>query len=116
MRRDRTGKAATMFTVTFVLDEKPGTDRGEALRYWRDTHGPIAGKIPGVRRYVQQHAVGAPEGEPPFFGVASLYFDDQEAFAAAAASPEFAAAIEDVANFAHPRLTTAFTEDVVIVG
>jgi uncharacterized protein (TIGR02118 family) len=105
-----------MFTVTFVLQEKPGMDRGKSLAYWRDTHGPIAGKVPGVRRYVQQHAVGAPEGEPPFLGVASLYFDDQAAFAAAAASPEFAAAIEDVGNFADTRLATAFTEDVVIVG
>jgi uncharacterized protein (TIGR02118 family) len=105
-----------MFTVTFVLNEKPGMDRGEALRYWRETHGPIAGKVPGVRRYVQQHAVGAPEGEPPFLGVASLYFDDQGAFAAAAASEEFSAAVADVANFADARLVTAFTEDVVIVG
>jgi uncharacterized protein (TIGR02118 family) len=105
-----------MFTVTFVVNEKPGMDRTEALRYWQDTHGPIIRKVPGVRRYVQQHAVGAPEGEPPFLGVASMYFDDQEAFGAAAASPEFAAALEDVANFGHTQLTTAFTEDVVIVG
>ena len=105
-----------MFTVTFVVNEKPGMDRAEALAYWRDTHGPIVREVPGVRRYVQQHAVAAPEGEPPFLGVASLYFDDQEAFGAAAASPEFAAAIEDVANFGHTQLATAFTEDVVIVG
>jgi uncharacterized protein (TIGR02118 family) len=105
-----------VFTVTFVLNEKPGMDRGEALRYWRDTHGPIAGKVPGLRRYVQQHAVGAPEGNPPFLGVASMYFDDQGAFAAAAGSPEFGAAVADVDNFADTRLTTAFTEDVVIVG
>ena len=105
-----------MFTVTFVVNEKPGMDRTEALRYWRDTHGPIVRKVPGVRRYVQQHALGAPEGEPPFLGVASMSFDDQEAFAAAAASPEFAAAIEDVPNFGHTQLATAFTEDVVIVG
>src|SRR3954464_5647234 len=107
MRRDRTGKAATMFTVTFVLNEKPGMDRGEALRYWRDTHGPLPGKRPGGRRHPQQHAVprpragrhgalATPEGGPPFLGVASMYFDDAQAFAAAAASPEFAAAIKDV--------------------
>ena len=105
-----------MFTVTFVLDEKPGMDRAEALRYWRETHGPIAAAVPGVRRYVQHHAVGAPEGDPPFLGVASLSFDDQEAFAAAAASPEFRAAVADVANFADTRMATAVTEDVVVVG
>ncbi len=106
-----------MFTVTFVLHEKNGLDRAEALRYWRDTHGPIIAKVPGVRRYVQQHAVGAPDGQPPFLGVASLSFNDQESFGAAASSPEFAAALADLPNFADPdRLPTAFVEDVVIVG
>lgn len=106
-----------MFTVTFVLHEKDGLDRAEALRYWRETHGPIVAAVPGVQRYVQQHAVAAPEGEPPFLGVASLTFADQDAFGAAASSPEFGAALADVANFADPeRLPTAFTEDVVIVG
>jgi len=60
-----------MFTVTFVLYEKSGLDRTEALRYWRDTHGPIDAKIPGLQRYVQQHAIAAPEGDPPFLGVSS---------------------------------------------
>jgi len=70
-----------------------------------------------VRRYVQQHAVGAPDGKPPFLGVASLSFADQDAFAAAASSPEFAAALADVPNFADAqRMPTAFVDDVVIVG
>ena len=88
-----------MLTVTFVLYEKAGMDRADALRYWRETHGPIAGAIPGLQHYVQQHAVGAPAGEPPFLGVASLRFADQDAFAAAAGSPQFAAAIADLPNF-----------------
>lgn len=58
-----------MFIVTFVLYENEGSDRAEALRYWRETHGPIAAKIPGLMRYVQQHAVAAPDGVPPFLGV-----------------------------------------------
>ncbi len=106
-----------MFTVTFVLYEKTGMDRADAQKYWRDTHGPIVKTIPGVRRYVQQHAVAAPEGEIPFLGVASLYFDDQEAFTAATGSPGFAEAIADIPNFADPdRVSTAFVEDVVIIG
>ena len=106
-----------MFTVTFVLYEKQGLARPEALRYWRDTHGPIVAAVPGVQRYVQQHAVAAPEGEPPFLGVASLSFADQDAFGAAAGTPQFAAALADVPNFADgSRLPTAFVEDVVVVG
>jgi uncharacterized protein (TIGR02118 family) len=106
-----------MFTVTFVLHEKTGTDRSEALSYWRTTHADLIRKVPGVQRYVQQHAVAAPAGEPPFLGVASLTFADQQAFESAAASPEFATGVADVANFADgDNLPTAFTEDVVVVG
>jgi uncharacterized protein (TIGR02118 family) len=106
-----------MFTVTFVVYEKAGLDRAEALRYWRETHGQIDAKIPGLQRYVQQHAVAAPDGDPPFLGVATLTFADEEAFGAAAASPEFAAAVADLGNFADAeRLPTAFVEEVVIVG
>ncbi len=106
-----------MFTVTFVLYEKDGLERADALRYWRETHGPIVAQVAGVTRYVQQHAIAAPDGPPPFLGVASLSFADQDAFAAAAASPEFVAAIADVTNFADAsKMPTAFVEDVVIVG
>jgi uncharacterized protein (TIGR02118 family) len=106
-----------MFTVSFVLYEKAGMSREEALRYWRETHGPIVKQLPGLRRYVQQHAVAAPEGEPPFLGLAWISFDDQEAFAAAASGPEFGAALADVANFAdETRLPTAFVEEVTILG
>ena len=72
-----------MFTVSFVLYEKAGIPRTEALRYWREEHAPIVKQVPGLRRYTVQLAVGAPEGEPPFLGLASLGFDDREAFAAA---------------------------------
>ncbi len=106
-----------MFDVTFVLYERSGMAREDALRYWRETHGSIVAKVPGLRRYVQHHAVGAPDGSPPFFGVATISFDDQGAFGAATSTPEFAAALADLPNFAdESRLPTAFTEQVVIVG
>jgi uncharacterized protein (TIGR02118 family) len=78
--------------VTFVVYEKAGLDRAQALRYWRDIHGPMDAKIPGLQRYVQQHAVAAPEGDSPFLGVATTTFADAQ------------------------RLPTAFVEEVVIVG
>lgn len=106
-----------MFTVTFVLHQKPALDRTEALAYWRATHADLVRAVPGVQDYRQLHAVGAPSGEPPFLGVASLGFADQGAFEAAAASSEFAAAVADVDNFADAeQLPTAFTEEVVVVG
>ena len=106
-----------MYTVMFVMYPREGLDREEALRYWSETHGAIAGKIPGLHRYVQLHAVAGPDGDPPFLGTAVMEFDDEEAFAAAAGTPESAAAMEDVANFADPdRMPSAIVRPVTIVG
>ena len=105
-----------MFKVMFVVSEKAGLDRSASLEYWRTTHGDLVRKVPGVVTYVQHHAVGAPDGMIPFLGAASLSFEDQAAFAAAAETQEFAAAIADVPNFAdEARLSAMFVEDVVIV-
>ncbi len=105
-----------MFKVMFVLYEKSGVDRAGALQHWRTTHADIVRAVPGVTSYVQHHAVAAPDGTIPYLGVAGLAFADQAAFGAAAAGPEFAAALADVANFAdETKLPTAFVEDVVVV-
>ena len=61
--------------------------------------------------------VAAPDGARPFLGVATLTFANEEAFGAAAVSPEFAAAVADLGNLADAeRLPTAYVEEVVIVG
>lgn len=105
-----------MYTVTFVLYEKEGISRADALRYWREKHGPLVKEVPGVRRYVQQHAVAATDqGDPPFLGVATLAFDDEQAFATAAGSPGFEAAVADVANFASTEMAAAIVDEVTIV-
>lgn len=40
-----------MFTVTFVLHEKTDLDREEALRYWREQHGPIVAALADVSNF-----------------------------------------------------------------
>lgn len=107
-----------MTTVMFVLHAKEDADHTEASTYWRTTHADIASSIPGVRAYTQFHATSAPDGSaPPFLGVASLLFDDETAFATAAGTPEFAAAIADLDNFADSsQMPTSFVEPVAVVG
>ena len=105
-----------MLAVAFVLYEQDGKPRAQALEHWGSVHADLVRKVPGVRRYIQQHAVGAPEGDPPFLGIATLYFDDHDGFATGTAAPEFAAAVADLANFADPQhLPTAFVEDHWII-
>ena len=89
-----------MQKLVYVLQLREDMSREEALRYWRDVHGPIAAKVPGLRKYVQDPATAAPEGDLQFGGIAELWFDSEEAFRSAMASPEWRATIADVPNFA----------------
>ncbi|MDP3769139.1 MAG: EthD family reductase, partial [Dehalococcoidia bacterium] len=46
-----------MVKLIYCIARKPGMPVEEFQRYWRQTHGPIAGRIPGLRRYVQCHTL-----------------------------------------------------------
>ena len=68
--------------------------------YYRDTHTPLATKMPGLVRYT----IGSPQAldpsQPTPHLVAELDFDSRQAMGAAFASEEGKAAAGDVANFA----------------
>jgi uncharacterized protein (TIGR02118 family) len=87
-------------------------------RYWREVHGAIASRVPGMRRYVQCHAIPSRVGDvPEFDGAAEAWFDDLDAVRRAVASPEYAAAREDEARFIDlDRTTLIFTEEVAVIA
>ena len=69
-------------------------------RYYRETHIPIAKKVPGLRSYrISNGPVQALSGNAPYL-VAILEFDSVAGINAAFASPEGQAAAADVPNFA----------------
>lgn len=55
-------------------------------------HIPLTRKMPGLRRLEVNRVTGAPRGEPAFYLVAGLFFDDEEAMGASLASEESRAA------------------------
>ena len=89
-----------MQKLVIVLQLREDMSREEALRYWREVHGPIAGMVPGLKKYVQDHATAAPEGDLRFGGIAELWFESREALESALASPEWRVTIADLPNFA----------------
>ena len=96
-----------MLKFMVVLYKKPGMTEDEFHRFLREVHGPMALKIPGLRRYVQNHT--APDGKrkhPGWEAIVELYFDDWESMEAAWATPEGEAATADVAEFADLSRTT----------
>ncbi len=105
-----------MQKLVYVLQLREDMSREEALRYWRDVHGPIAAKVPGLRKYVQDPATAAPEGDLQFGGIAELWFDSPEAFESAMASPEWEATIADARNFARlERSWDALVDEIAVV-
>jgi uncharacterized protein (TIGR02118 family) len=54
-----------MAKLIFVLYKRQDMSADEFRSYWKETHAELAKKIPGARKYLQNHAVSDPEGEAP---------------------------------------------------
>lgn len=78
--------------------------------HYREIHTPLARKMPGLRKLEVARCFGAPGGEPKFYMVAEMYFDNKEALMAALSSPEGKAAGKDVMGFAGDLIHMMFSE------
>jgi len=95
-----------MVTRISLLYRKQGMTPDAFRKYWREVHAPIASRMPGLRRYVQQDVAavlgllgGATPAEGQADGVAEVSFDDEEASNASLTSPEGREAVQDLSNF-----------------
>jgi uncharacterized protein (TIGR02118 family) len=81
-----------MIRLTFVLRRNPSLSRADFQRYWREVHGPLVAKHStslNILRYVQVHTLEDPVNdqlagargamEPPYDGVAELWWTNREA-------------------------------------
>lgn len=78
----------------------------EFHRYWSEVHGPLATKIPQMRRYVQSHArlSSYRDGRRPTFdGVAEVWFDSTDAMRESAKTLEYRRVRQDEPNFIDQR-------------
>ncbi len=106
-----------MIKAVFLVHRRPGMDSEEFSRYWRENHAPIGSKLPGLRRYIQNHSRVATDGlPPPYDGFAEIWFDDVASYERAMASPEAQIMNADIANFVDlERLQAFFVEEVTII-
>jgi len=90
-----------MVKLVYCITKKAGLSDEEFFHYWKNIHGPIGARIPGLRRLVQSQRVPVPGDKysPDYDGVAELWFDDIKALLAARQSLEWRAASEDEASF-----------------
>jgi uncharacterized protein (TIGR02118 family) len=85
-----------MLKVMVFLRKRDDLSRDQFREHWRGPHGAIALRMPGLRKYVHNHAVA--DGGP-WDGIAEMWFDDQAAMAAALSSPAAVEAAQDSPNF-----------------
>ena len=116
-----------MIKIVYCLRRKPEMSAEEFQKYWLETHAEFGANIPGVKRYVQTHALGGElaemmaEGHPagknePFDGVAELWFEEEDLRNLPGAEGALAA-LQDEANFIDFERSVIFlAKEHVIVG
>jgi uncharacterized protein (TIGR02118 family) len=85
----------TMINAMLVVSRLPGLDHREFFEHWLEVHGPLVAKLPGLRRYVQNHGIFEPGFSLTHDGWSDMYFDDLDALLNALASPEWQAVLDD---------------------
>ncbi len=78
--------------------------------HYKEIHTPLARKMPGLKKMEVAHFTGSPGGEPKFYMMAELYFDNKESMMSAMGSPEGKAAAKDVMSFAGDILHMMFAD------
>ena len=105
--------------VEFIF-RKPGMEFERFQNYWGTIHGPLAAKIPVIRRYVQSHVLVSADRDgrqPACDGVAEVWFDSTDAMRASEETAEYAATRADEPNFIDAsRFRFIITKEHTIVG
>ena len=55
-----------MIKMVSLLVRKDGMTHEQFMKHWVEVHGPLALKVPGLRRYVQSHIAEEPMTMKPF--------------------------------------------------
>lgn len=95
-----------MIVRSGILRKKPEWSTENFRRHWRDHHGGLAAKLPGLRRYEQNHVVDSvqrgfayPRGPEQIDGFSMLWFDGVDAMREAMATPDGRALVADEQHF-----------------
>jgi uncharacterized protein (TIGR02118 family) len=93
--------------------EPPEAEKAAFEEYYRNTHVPLCGKIPGLVRMEAARFTGAiGGGSAPYYMITVLEFNNKEEYDAGMSSPEGRAVARDTRNFPKGILSMALAESV----
>ena len=96
-----------MLKFMVVVYRRPDLTPAQFRQHLEKIHAPLARKLPGLKRYKQNHAATDPSRpHPEWDAIVELYFDSWELMEAAWASPQGAASDADLPLFADMTRTT----------
>lgn len=97
--------------VKIVVLYGPPTDPAAFEDYYASTHAALASKMPNVERFEASRVVATPDGgEPPYYRIAELWFENEETMQATMSSPEGQATVADIPNFATGGATVVIAQ------
>jgi len=108
-------KTPEMVKIILIGARMPGLTPQEFSEHLFEVHGPLAAKLPGLRRYVQNHAIPEAYAIRPMThdAFSELWFDDLASLQAAFASPAVEPLREDGATlYARPSCVIIARERV----
>jgi uncharacterized protein (TIGR02118 family) len=105
-----------MIKAIYTAARKPGLGLEEFQQHWFEVHGELGSRVPGLRRYVQNHA--PPEAyavrQLTHDGFSEMWFDDLESLQRSRKSPEWAKLSEDGPTlFTYPMSVVIAREGVI---
>lgn len=92
--------------IVFVLHRRSDLSHDACVTEWMGIqHTGVVGKVPGLRRWVQNHPASPSDLTPD--GIGELWFSDAQALEQAMKSAEMTAAVEDAKRFLDLQKTYA---------
>jgi uncharacterized protein (TIGR02118 family) len=100
-----------------LTNRKVGMSRQAFFDYWQRMHPLVAGRLPGMRRYEQNHVRESQWTSDRYDGLSLVWFDSMEAVIAVTQTPEFALTMKDELNFLEHagHLPIVLTREYVLV-
>jgi uncharacterized protein (TIGR02118 family) len=107
-----------MLKFIIVVYKRPDISREQFLIYFRDVHGPLAAKLPGLKKYAVNFPASDAKRKPPeWSAIVEFYWENKQAMEAAWDSPEGKAATNDLAECVDlERTTWSAVQETPIIG
>lgn len=96
--------------VKLIIFFRKPADVDAFEEHFANTHVPLINAMPNMRRAAVTRALGAPRGEPPYYLIHEVYFEDLPALTYALNATEGRAAGADLMVFAREIVSLMFAE------